>query len=77
MHDVAQLAGVSQSTVSRVLNETSSTVPISEETRQRILAAVEQLHYQPNMIARSLRTLVRLARGDAPAGPTPSSASAL
>lgn len=56
MHDVARLAGVSQSTVSRVLNETESTVPISEETRQRILEAVEKLEYQPNMIAKSLRT---------------------
>lgn len=56
MHDVAKLAGVSQSTVSRVLNETSSPVPISDETKQRILEAVEQLGYQPNMIARSLRT---------------------
>src|SRR5690606_22579045 len=56
MHDVARLAGVSQSTVSRVLNETSSTIPISEETRQRILNAAEKLGYQPNMIARSLRT---------------------
>jgi LacI family transcriptional regulator len=56
MHDVAKLAGVSQSTVSRVLNETTSPVPISDETKQRILDAVEQLGYQPNMIARSLRT---------------------
>lgn len=56
MHDVAKLAGVSQSTVSRVLNETESLVPVSEETRQRIRDAVEQLGYQPNMIARSLRT---------------------
>jgi LacI family transcriptional regulator len=56
MHDVAKLAGVSQSTVSRVLNENASTVPISEETKQKILNAVEQLGYQPNMIARSLRT---------------------
>lgn len=56
MHDVARLAGVSQSTVSRVLNETESSIPISEETRQRIFEAVEKLEYQPNMIARSLRT---------------------
>lgn len=56
MHDVARLAGVSQSTVSRVLNETSSSIPISEETRQRILDAVESLGYQPNILARSLRT---------------------
>lgn len=56
MHDVARLAGVSQSTVSRVLNENMSHIPISEETKQKILNAVEQLGYQPNMIARSLRT---------------------
>jgi DNA-binding LacI/PurR family transcriptional regulator len=56
MHDVARLAGVSQSTVSRVLNESGSTIPISDDTRQRILNAVEELGYHPNMIARSLRT---------------------
>jgi LacI family transcriptional regulator len=56
MQDVAKLAGVSQSTVSRVLNESSSTIPISDDTRQKILVAVEALGYQPNMIARSLRT---------------------
>src|SRR5688572_28153306 len=56
MHDVARLAGVSQSTVSRVLNGTASHLPISEQTRQRILDAVDQLGYQPNMTARSLRT---------------------
>lgn len=56
MHDVARLAGVAQSTVSRVLNGSDSFVPISDETRQRIMDAVEALEYQPNMIARSLRT---------------------
>ena len=56
MHDVAKLAGVAQSTVSRVLNGSDSFIPISDETRQRILDAVQQLEYQPNMIARSLRT---------------------
>jgi len=56
MNDVAKLAGVSQSTVSRVLNESASAFPISEETRQKILAAVEELGYYPNMTARSLRT---------------------
>jgi DNA-binding LacI/PurR family transcriptional regulator len=57
MRDVARLAGVSQSTVSRVLNETmTSPVPISEETKQRVLNVVEELGYHPNMIARSLRT---------------------
>lgn len=56
IQDVAKLAGVSHSTVSRVLNQNATTIPISEETRQKILSAVQQLGYQPNMIARSLRT---------------------
>lgn len=56
MRDVARLAGVSQPTVSRVLNDTPSTIPVSEETRQKVLAAVKQLGYRPNMTARSLRT---------------------
>ncbi|MBI5960820.1 MAG: LacI family DNA-binding transcriptional regulator [Chloroflexi bacterium] len=56
MRDVARLAGVSQPTVSRVLNDASTTVSISEETRQKILEAVKELRYRPNMTARSLRT---------------------
>lgn len=56
MHDVARLAGVSQPTVSRVLNQTKTAIPVSEKTRQKILAAVKELGYRPNMTARSLRT---------------------
>lgn len=56
MYDVAKLAGVSQPTVSRVLNQSDAAVQISEETRQRVLAAVKQLGYRPNAVARSLRT---------------------
>lgn len=56
MHDVAKLAGVSQSTVSRVLSQSSSVIPISEETYQKVQDAVQQLGYHPNMTARSLRT---------------------
>ena len=53
--DVARLAGVSQTTVSQVLNNSSAiTVPV--ETRQRILASVERLGYVPDHTARSLRT---------------------
>ena len=56
MRDVARLAQVSQSTVSRVLSAPSATaVPISEETVKRVYAAVEQLGYHPNLTARSLR----------------------
>jgi DNA-binding LacI/PurR family transcriptional regulator len=57
MRDVARLADVSQSTVSRVLSASSSptAVPISEETAQRINDAVKQLGYYPNLTARALR----------------------
>jgi LacI family transcriptional regulator len=51
---VAKLAGVSQSTVSQVLNRNDSAIP--EETRQRILGAMDQLGYVPNKFAQSLRT---------------------
>src|SRR5512133_3040036 len=56
MHDVAKLAGVSQPTVSRVLNQTETTIPVSEETQKKVWAAVKALDYRPNMTARSLRT---------------------
>jgi DNA-binding LacI/PurR family transcriptional regulator len=55
MRDVARAAGVAQSTVSRVLSPSQSKVPISDETRKRVLAVVEELGYQPNQYARSLR----------------------
>jgi DNA-binding LacI/PurR family transcriptional regulator len=49
--DVARKAGVSVSTVSYAL---SGTRPIREETRQRVLQAVEALDYHPNLLARGL-----------------------
>ncbi|MFB5673480.1 LacI family DNA-binding transcriptional regulator [Paenibacillus terreus] len=49
--EVAELAGVSEATVSRVLNGVG---PIKEETRQRVLEAAERLGYTPNAMARSL-----------------------
>jgi DNA-binding LacI/PurR family transcriptional regulator len=55
MNDVAKLAHVSQSTVSRVLSGKAEPIPIGEETRQRVLDAVAQLKYQPNLHAGSLR----------------------
>jgi DNA-binding LacI/PurR family transcriptional regulator len=55
MQDVARAANVSQSTVSRILSSTQSKVPISEETRNRVLAVIEQLGYHPNQYARSLK----------------------
>ncbi|MEJ5228582.1 MAG: LacI family DNA-binding transcriptional regulator [Pseudothermotoga sp.] len=50
---VAQMAGVSISTVSRVINNPES---VSEELRNKVRKAIEALGYQPNQIARSLRT---------------------
>ena len=49
--DVAQAAGVSTQTVSRVMNKFSY---VSEETRQRVEEVVEQLGYRPSTLARSL-----------------------
>jgi LacI family transcriptional regulator len=53
--DVARLAGVSRSTVSYVLNETGSGIPISQRTRERVRDAARQLGYYPNEAARTLR----------------------
>jgi LacI family transcriptional regulator len=53
--DVARLAGVSQSTISLVMNGRSSSVRISAETSERVLSAAAQLGYTPNHAARSLR----------------------
>jgi DNA-binding LacI/PurR family transcriptional regulator len=50
---VAELAGVSQTTVSFVLNNVES-ANISEETRQRVFKAARELNYVPDMAARSL-----------------------
>lgn len=52
--DVAQRAGVAPSTASVVLNGKAERIP--EATRQRVIAAAEELHYQANAAARSLRT---------------------
>jgi LacI family transcriptional regulator len=52
MTEVAELAGVSISTVSHVINETR---PVGDELRQRVLEAMDTLDYRPNRLARSLR----------------------
>jgi DNA-binding LacI/PurR family transcriptional regulator len=51
--DVAKRAGVSRTTVSFVLNEVEG-VNISEETRQRVLAAAQELGYVPDATAQAL-----------------------
>jgi LacI family transcriptional regulator len=51
--DVAERAGVSRTTVSFVLNEVEG-VRISQETRQRVLDAAQELGYVPNAVAQAL-----------------------
>ncbi|WP_313476815.1 LacI family DNA-binding transcriptional regulator, partial [Leuconostoc lactis] len=51
LKDVAERAGVSLTTVSRVINKRGY---FSEQTEARIYAAMQALNYQPNSVARSL-----------------------
>lgn len=51
LDDVARRAGVSAKTVSRVANGERS---VREDTRQRVLRAIEELDYRPNLLARGL-----------------------
>lgn len=53
MRDVAKLAGVSAKTVSRVMNNDRY---VSDDVRTRVLQAVDQLQYVPNVMARSFRS---------------------
>ncbi|MFB2555801.1 LacI family DNA-binding transcriptional regulator [Herbiconiux liangxiaofengii] len=53
IRDVARLAGVSPATVSRVVN---GLVGYSPVTQRRVEEAIEQLHYEPDTLARSLKT---------------------
>jgi DNA-binding LacI/PurR family transcriptional regulator len=50
---IARLAGVSVATVSRVLNNSDS---VKDKNRQKVLEAIKQSNYQPNLLARQLRT---------------------
>ena len=51
IYDVAEKAGVSRQTVSRVLN---NRLEVSEETRQRVKEVMAELNFQPNAVAQSL-----------------------
>lgn len=51
IHDVADRAGVSAATVSRVVNDTGQT---ADATRERVLSAIEELEYRPDRTAKSL-----------------------
>lgn len=51
--DVARLAGVSVATVSHVINGTRF---VTEETQNKVLAAIDHLQYSPNILARKFKT---------------------
>ncbi|MFA9379649.1 MAG: LacI family DNA-binding transcriptional regulator [Acetanaerobacterium sp.] len=53
INDIAKKTGISKSTVSRVLMGKGS---FSEKNRQRVLAAMEEMQYSPNSVARAMRT---------------------
>jgi LacI family transcriptional regulator len=55
MYDVARLAGVSRTTVSFVVNNRPN-MAIPQETRDRVWAAVKELGWRPNALARGLRS---------------------
>ncbi len=63
MRDIALAAGVSQSTVSRVLNDAPTRVPIADATRQRVVEAARKLGYRPNPLARGLRGSATMLMG--------------
>lgn len=52
LKEVARLAGVSTATVSNVLNETKF---VSEEVKEKVNSAIQELNYQTNIVAKSLR----------------------
>ncbi|MDR7544813.1 MAG: LacI family DNA-binding transcriptional regulator [Armatimonadota bacterium] len=56
IREVAQAAGVSVATVSRVVS--GSAYGVRPDTRGRVLAAVARLRYQPNLVARGLKKRV-------------------
>src|SRR5215470_10874094 len=53
LRDVAKLSGVSFQTVSRVVNNSPD---VAGKTRRQVLQAIEELGYQPNLVARGLKT---------------------
>ena len=53
---VADHLGLTPGTISAVLNNTSGAVRIPQTTKDRIVAAARELNYQPNALARALRS---------------------
>lgn len=57
INDIARICGVSSATVSRVINNKGHT---SEETRKRILNAIKENNFSPNIMASGLRSKSRI-----------------
>jgi len=53
---IAEKVGLTPGTISAVLNNTRAAVRIPQHTRDRIFAAAQEMDYQPNPLARALRT---------------------
>ncbi len=60
---LAEHLGLSQTTVSLVLNNSPSARSIPDETRERVRKAARDLNYQPNYFARSLRQSRSMSAG--------------
>ena len=56
LQDIADKADISKTTVSRVLNDKKSSIPISEDTRKKVMSIAKELGYRPNINARNLST---------------------
>ena len=56
LKDVADHVGLTPGTISAVLNNAAASQRIPQTTRDRIMAAARELNYQPNALARALRT---------------------
>ena len=54
LRDVARATSVSQSTVSRILSDAPTAIPIAAATRERVLETAKRLGYRPNPLARGL-----------------------
>ena len=56
LRELAQHLGLSQTTVSRVVNQSPGAARISPQTRDRVMEAAVKLNYRPSILARSLRS---------------------
>lgn len=56
MKDIAQIVGVSESTVSRVMSKSPEDCPVSQKLQEKIRKVADKLGYQPNLMARGLAT---------------------